>query len=475
MILTPKQTKALDFLEDDKTHDLIFGGGAGGGKSALGCYYILKNCHKYPGSRWLIGRSVLKVLKETTLVTLFEVAKMQGLQANNHYTYNAQSSSIQVGKSTILLKDLATYPSDKDFDNLGSLEITGAFIDECNQVSAKAKNIVKSRIRYKLNKYCHHCGDQHKNVIIEIDPITSIPLKWTCKNGHTTMGLRPKLLGTCNPSKNWVYSEFYIPHSKDLLNEKKQFIQALAKDNPHISPFYIENLKTMDANSQERLLYGNWSYDSDPATLIDYDSIQDYFENEHIKAEGKMYITADIARLGKDKMVIRVWHGWKVIKRVEVPKCLITEAAELIKQLSIDFSIPRSHIIVDEDGVGGGVKDILKCKGFVNNSTAVASTSNVDKKLKENYDNLKSQCSFRIAKRITAKQIYEPCGDSDVRQIISEEMEQVKAKNVDKDSKLGVIPKDIMKEKLGRSPDDWDSIMMREYFELRKFGRTSAA
>ena len=441
MILTPKQTQALDFLEDNVTRDLIFGGGAGGGKSALGVYWTLKNCLKYPGSRWLIGRSVLKILKETTLVTLFEVAKMQGLQANKDYTYNAQSSSIQVGSSLILLKDLFSYPSDPNFDNLGSLEITGAFIDECNQVSAKAKNIVKSRIRYKL--------DQFK--------------------------VLPKLLGTCNPSKNWVYNEFYRPHAKGELDEKKQFVQALAKDNKYISKYYIENLKTMDANSQERLLYGNWEYDDDPATLIDYDSIQDYFENEHIKAEGKMYITADIARLGKDKMVIRVWHGWKVIKRTEVAKCLITEAAALIKQMAIDFSIPMSKVIVDEDGVGGGVKDILKCKGFVNNSTAIASTTNVDKKLKENYDNLKSQCSFRIAKRITAKEIYEPCENSDLRQIISEEMEQVKAKNVDKDAKLGVIPKDIMKEKLGRSPDDWDSIMMREYFELRKFGRTSAA
>ena len=27
-----------------------------------------------------------------------------------------------------------------------------------------------------------------------------------------------------------------------------------------------------------------------------------------------------------------------------------------------------SNIVVDEDGVGGGVVDILKCNGFVNNS-----------------------------------------------------------------------------------------------------------
>ncbi len=430
MILTKKQTKALDYLEDDITRDLLFGGGAGGGKSALGNYWLLKCALKYPGSRWLMGRSVLKVLKQTTLVTFFEIAKMQGLQANIHYNYNAQSNEIIIGKSVILLKDLFLYPSDPEFDNLGSLELTGAFIDECNQVTSKAKGIVKSRIRYKLEDFA----------------------------------VKPKMLLTCNPAKNWVYTEYYNPHKDGILSDKKKFIQALATDNRHISPHYIENLKTLDPNSQQRLLYGNWEYDDDPATLIDIDSINDYFQNEHIKAEGKKYITADIARLGKDLMVIRVWHGWKVLKRVEVAKCLITEAAELIKQLANQHNIPRSQIVVDEDGVGGGVKDILKCKGFVNNSVAIS----VNKNSKENYDNLKSQCSFRIARRIVNKELYEECNDSNIRQKIIQEMEQVKAKAVDKDAKLGIVPKDKIKQLIGRSPDDWDSVMMREYFEIHR-------
>ena len=46
MKLTKKQTLALDILEDDHTKELAFGGGAGGGKSALGCYWITKSCLK---------------------------------------------------------------------------------------------------------------------------------------------------------------------------------------------------------------------------------------------------------------------------------------------------------------------------------------------------------------------------------------------------------------------------------------------
>ena len=63
MRLTKKQSEALDVLEDNTTTELLFGGGAGGGKSALGCYWGLKMCLKYPGSRGLIGRKEFKDVK----------------------------------------------------------------------------------------------------------------------------------------------------------------------------------------------------------------------------------------------------------------------------------------------------------------------------------------------------------------------------------------------------------------------------
>ena len=192
MKLSIKQTKAIDFLEDDKTNELLFGGGAGGGKSILGCYWQIKQRLKYPETKGLIGRASLKTLKETTLQSFFFVAKQQELIAGTHYKYNQQSNIIYFPNgSQILLKDLFLYPSDPNFDELGSLEITDAFIDECNQLVEKAKNVVKSRIRYNL--------DENK--------------------------LIPKILMTCNPAKNWVYSTFYKPSKDGTLPENKQFIQ----------------------------------------------------------------------------------------------------------------------------------------------------------------------------------------------------------------------------------------------------------
>ena len=135
------------------------------------------------------------------------------------------------------------------------------------------------------------------------------------------------------------------------------------------------------------------------------------------------------------------------------------------------MQIGNSDVIVDEDGVGGGVVDFLKFKGFVNNSKPLpAPNGPVDDKgnfILENFDNLKSQCYFRLADRINKGGVYLECESEEVKQWIIEELEQVKQKVLDSDLKKGVVPKDKVKEMIGRSPDFSDTIMMREYFELK--------
>lgn len=422
MKLLTKQENAIYYLKDDETNEVLYGGAAGGGKSALGCLWLIENCQKYKGSRWLMGRSKLKTLKETTLNTFFELSSK--LDLSNQWVYNGQSGVITwVNGSEIILKDLFLYPSDPNFDSLGSLEITGAFIDECNQLVYKAWQVVKSRIRYKLNEF----------------------------------GLMPKMLGTCNPAKNWTYKEFYQTDKKGSIKKYRKFIQALPTDNEHLPKSYLQSLLELDKNSKQRLYYGNWEYDDDPSTLIDYDAIFDYFNPTHIKGNGQKFITIDVARKGKDKTVFRVWDGWLCIHRYSIAKSGLKTVVEKAKDLQKKFNVPLSNVVADEDGVGGGVVDFLYCKGFVNNSRALND---------ENFNNLKSQCSFKMAQKIMKREAGEICEDGNVKDITAEEMEQVKQKDIDKDGKVAIVSKDVVKELIGRSPDEWDSIMMRYYFEL---------
>lgn len=430
MKLLTKQEHAIFYLNDNTTTEVLYGGAAGGGKSAIGCLWLQSMCQMYPGTRWLMGRSKLKTLKETTLNTFFDLASHLGI--TDQYNYNSQMGLITFKNgSEIILKDLFLYPSDPNFDSLGSLEITGAFIDECNQLVYKAWQVVKSRIRYKLNEY----------------------------------NLIPKLLGTCNPAKNWTYKQFYIPTKNGTLKDDRAFIKALPTDNPHLPESYLKSLLELDKNSRNRLYFGNWEYDDDPSALMSYDSILAYWNGNHVAHERETFLTIDVARKGKDKTVFRVWRGWVCIYRKEMAKSLITEVIEEAKILQLKFKITNNNTIADEDGVGGGVVDGLLCLGFLNGGKPIGEYVS-NEYLQPNYLNLKSQCSILMAKKIEKKEVAEVCNEQSVIDIVSEEMEQIKYKDIDKDGKLTVVGKDKVKEMIGRSPDDWDSIMMRYYFEL---------
>jgi hypothetical protein len=105
----------------------------------------------------------------------------------------------------------------------------------------------------------------------------------------------------------------------------------------------------------------------------------------------------------------------------------------------------------------------MRCRGFVNNSKPLK---------KENYQNLKTQCYYKLADLVNKAQIGIECNDITVKNQIIEELEQVRTKDADKDNKLQIIPKDTIKDIIGRSPDYADALAMRMYYEIdSNYGR----
>ena len=84
----------------------------------------------------------------------------------------------------------------------------------------------------------------------------------------------------------------------------------------------------------------------------------------------------------------------------------------------------------------------------------------------KNYQNLKTQCYYKLADLINKAQIGIECTDVNVKNNIIEELEQVRMKDADKDNKLQMIPKDTVKAIIGRSPDYSDALAMRCYYEI---------
>lgn len=436
--LTPKQAYAYIKLTDNKSKEIGYGGGAGGGKSILGCLWLLTNCLKYPKTKWVLGRKELTNLKKTTLLSFFQVVDILGLKSEDLFTLNSQTNIITFKNgSMIFLMDMSHQPSDPLYTRFGGLELTGAFVDESNENEIQSIEILKTRMGRALNK-------EYK--------------------------LIPKLLETFNPSKNHVYTRYYKPWKDKKLKDYQVFIPALATDNPYLDESYIEQLKNADKVTKERLLYGNFEYDDDPAKLFEYDKICDIFSNDWIdKPRRQNYLTCDVARMGRDKTVIMVWLGLYIHKVFSYPKTTTTQVRDLIEKTCQKHKIPMSNVMIDEDGVGGGVVDMLKerhpqINGFVNGSSPVETQMS---KLRHNYQNLKTQCYFKLAELIEKGEItcYKEI-DIETKELIIADLEQIAQKDIDKDGKIKLIGKDEMKEKLGRSTDFSDAMMMRCRFEL---------
>lgn len=365
---------------------------------------------------------------QSTYVTWTKVCKHHKIP-DGAWKLNGQYNYIEFANgSRIDLLDAKFLPTDPLYERFGSLEYTDGAIEEAGEIHPLFRDVMRSRI------------GRHKN---------------------DDFGLHPSTLITGNPKKNWTHQEFYKPYKDGTLPENKVFVQALYNDNKYTAESYGKQLSQLsDIKLKQRLMMGNWEYDDDPDALMRYDDINDLFSNTVDK--GEKFITVDVARFGHDKAVLMVWEGLKVIYIKTIDKCGIDQLEIELKTLAQNYTVPYSRIIADEDGVGGGLVDYMRgIKGFVGNSTPLEENFN-----KPNFKNLRSQCYYKLADYVRNHKIAIDTSNLIIREAITEELEQIKGEAIDSDQKLRVIPKDKIKEVLGRSPDYADTLMMRMWFEI---------
>jgi hypothetical protein len=428
---TLKQHLAWEKWNDPTTRFILFGGGAGGGKSWWIAEKRLVRAYQYPGIKSFIARKELKRLMASTYITFTKVCQNHKIPASD-WKLNGQYNFIEFSNgSRIDLLDVNAIPSDPLFERFGSLEYTEGDIEEAGEVDFMAFDVLKTRV------------GRHRN---------------------EEFGLLGKIGLTANPTKNWVYRVFYRPFKDSTLPPQYAFIQSLYQDNPYTKAMYGGSLAEItDSAQKQRLMFGNWEYDDDPATLIKYEAILDLFTN-HVEDGGK-YLTADIARYGQDRTIIGIWEGHALAEVVVRTHQGIDETIRNIRDLLSQRSIPYSNAIIDEDGIGGGVVDGLRgVKGYIANSTP----------LEGNFKNLKAQCCYKLADFVNEHKmaITAEMGEAN-RQSVIEELGWIKSKDADKDGKRQVIPKDEIKEQLGKSPDFADMITMRMYFDLKPTGQVA--
>lgn len=430
-----KQLEVVKYWLDKTTIDIVYGGSKGSGKSFLGCSLILGDALIYSGTHYFIARKKLNDLRKFTIPSIHEVLNLWRI-TSDYYKYNGQDNYFELyNGSKIFLIDAKYLPSDPEYYRFGSMQMTRGWIEEAGEFEENAKNNLQASIgRWKNKEY----------------------------------NLSPKLLQTCNPAKNYLYRDYYKPNKENKLKEYRKFVQALPSDNKMLPSDYIQNLlKILTPNEIERLVKGNWEFDDNPYALFDYNKILNLFTNEFIIKTGERYLTADIAYEGSDLFVICIWYGLVIEKIIAFDKVDETQVSKKINDARIENQVSLTNVIYDADGLKKFVRQSAE-SGYLEDANEFHNGGKpikIEGKL-ENFFNLKAQCYFELSDFVKNGKIY--IQDKTYKKQIIEELEQICKLPLSDDGRIRLEAKKDLKERLGRSPDFADAIMMRMWFELNK-------
>jgi phage terminase large subunit len=320
-----KQLEATEYWIDNETEQILFGGAKAGGKSFLGASLIFGDALIYPETHYFIARQELIDLRKFTIPTIYEVFQKWGLKVDDYMSFNGQDSCFNLKNgSKVFLISCRDIPSDPLYERFGSMQMTRGWIEEAGEIAEAAKaNLWLSIGRWK--------NEQYK--------------------------LKKKLLLTANPKKGWMKREFVDPFKAGILEKSRKFVSSLATDNTYNSPDYVATLAAeKDAVRRQRLYLWDWDYDDDKDSLVSADALSDLFTNT-IEFSPEKYLVIDVSRKGGDRTVFSFWKGLDLY-RIEVRT---KQGTDVTEQQAKDFAaadrIPYSHILIDEDGIGGGVVD----------------------------------------------------------------------------------------------------------------------
>ena len=427
--LSEKQKEAFGYMLDNYHTAIGYWWGAWSWKSFLWAIRLRRMCNEYPGVRYALVRDTIKNIKQTTVISLEKFYNICNVPEEMRWRLNNVSNVITFPNgSVILLREWCYLPQDPLYNRFWSLELTGAFVEESAECPLEWIEILQTRVwRYKNDEY----------------------------------GILGKVLETFNPNPWHVYERYYLGKHKD--GDRAIYIPALVFDNPFIDKGYVENLMRASPATKNRLLYGKRDFDDSGWMLFRQWDLNKLKENE--SHWDNYFLICDVARFGKDTTRISL-RRWNTRVRVRTyAKSSVEDVKTSIKLIQNQYDIDVRNIIIDADWVGWWVVDgIPGCTGFVNNARPVETG------VKQNYSNLKSQCAFLLQEKVQKGEIAIKREHLDAEkdwEILNQEMMNVYIDEKSIDWKTRIEPKEKIKERIWRSPDLLDTMIMRMYPYLR--------
>ena len=347
--------------------------------------------------------------------------------------------------------------------------------------STKLEDVEERPLKYFRRTNCYIDED---NVYFKVKQIKSKHYKGTVYNFETTThnyianGLCHH---NCNPSTNFLRQEYYDPFEKlgggnfqkweigkmDIYGEERTvyraFLRISAKDNPFLPQSYIDNLATLPDRERKRLLDGNWNYADDENSLFRSTLLDKAITFEIPKPfDGKFdkYIGVDVADHGKDKTIFsliengvltnqkycNVQMTWDENSELPLSRLMADELIEFAQRNGFTQREAR-HIAVECNGVGVGIRDMLKERGwYLTEYTAT------HKSRSEGYYQLMLDMDAGEVKILNTIN-----GLDELRKELSAHTYEMNNQTPD------VVKKEKIKQAIGHSPDEADSFMIANH------------
>ena len=422
--LSRKQSDAWWLLQKDYVDELLYGGAKGGGKSVFGCLWMYAECYelareyvpkprKHPIPVGFIGRKVAKHLKETTLDT------WKRFIPKDRYTIKGDPAEIVIADRVMIRT--GGLEAKEELEKFNSAEFARIFIDQAEETSEDDISVLRATQRLVIGK---------KKII-------------------------GKILWTANPAQCWLKREFV-----DKKRRSHPFVRALPSDNHWTGREYIKILEKAFSYRPELLAAyrdGLWEAIASTDQIIKDIWIREAQERRLSSMVRRPRVVCDPARFGDDERVIYYAEGTNILEQDIAGKSSTPQTARDCIAMSVRHG--GCPIIVEEDGIGGGVIDDLREMGHTPRVFLASSqASNPDR-----FGNLRAEAWFGMSKRFAEGQVefrHKNMSSHDLTTLVQQ---LTSPKYHIRNGKIFVEKKEDIKKRLGGSPDRADAYMLLDW------------
>jgi hypothetical protein len=256
------------------------------------------------------------------------------------------------------------------------------------------------------------------------------------------------------------------------------FIQGRLEENIKLiasDPNYAANLSQQNEEQRARDLEGNWNFKATGDDLIKMSDMDRFYSASAQIEKGIRYVSADIAFEGGDFCVMWLWIDLH-IKDVFVMRENSANTETMFMAKLNEWGVREENVIYDYWGVGQAIS------GHVKRAVKFTGTQKPEKQFENSYKNVKSQCAEMLAHYIQDGKIsIEPrlldlkfSGKKGkyqkvaLKDILMKERKCIRHKDNSNIGGFELINKEGMIKAVGYSPDFFESLIYRMYFEINK-------